>query len=162
MISHFGKDVKIIITGISMGAATVLMALSQDLPENVIGVLADCGYTSAKDIIKKTIKEMRLPPNLAYPFVVLGARLFGKFNINETPPIEAVKNSKLPIIYFHGEADDFVPCEMSRQNFAATSSRKKLITVKKAGHGLSYIIEPDRFLKELSDFFEFELNSSNF
>lgn len=154
MIDYFGSDVKIIITGISMGAATVLMALTEELPENVIGVLADCGYTSAKDIIKKAIKEMKLPPTLAYPFVVLGARFFGKFNLNETPPIEAVKSSKLPIIYFHGESDDFVPCKMSEDNFKATSSRSKLVTVKKAGHGLSYILEPERYLNELSAFFD--------
>ncbi len=153
MISHFGDDVKIIITGISMGAATVLMALTEELPQNVIGVLADCGYTSAKEIIKKTIKEMKLPPNLAYPFVLLGARLFGKFNLEETPPIEAVKNSTLPIIYFHGEDDAFVPFEMSIQNFEATVSRKKLVTMKKAGHGLCYMIEPQRYLKELLEFF---------
>ena len=44
VIEKFGKDVKIILTGISMGAATVMNASSMDLPENVIGILADCGY----------------------------------------------------------------------------------------------------------------------
>lgn len=53
IISHFGSDVKIILTGISMGASTVLMAAGHDLPKNVVGVLADCGFTSARDIIKK-------------------------------------------------------------------------------------------------------------
>ena len=158
MIKHFGSDIKILITGISMGAATVLMALSEDLPPNVVGVLADCGYTSAEDIIKKTIKEMHLPPNLAYPFVVLGAKIYGKFNLNETPPIKAVKKSKIPIIYFHGEADDFVPYYMSYENFKSTNSRSKLITMKTAGHGLCYLLEPERYLKELSDFFYEELN----
>jgi len=51
MINHFGPDVKIILTGISMGASTVLMASGKPLPENVIGVLADCGYNSPKDIM---------------------------------------------------------------------------------------------------------------
>lgn len=158
MISHFGPEVKIILTGISMGAATVLMSLSEELPKNVIGILADCGYSSAEDIIKKTIKEMKLPPNTAYSFVKLGARIFGKFDLNETPPIETVKNSNIPIIYFHGEADDFVPFEMSQKLHEVTKSKTKLVAVKNAGHGLSYIIEPERYLKELRDFFEIELN----
>ena len=69
MIKHFGTDVKIILTGVSMGASTVMLAAGEELPENVIGVLADCGFTSAKDIIKKVIRQMHLPPNLLYPFV---------------------------------------------------------------------------------------------
>ena len=152
-IKHFGPDVKIILTGISMGAATVLMAAGKPLPTNVIGVLADCGYTSAKDIIKIVIKQMKLPPTLAYPFVKLGARLYGHFNLEETPPIEAVKNATVPIIFYHGEADDFVPCYMSEQNFNAANCKKMLVTVKKAGHGLSYPVDPTKYLSTLRDFF---------
>ena len=61
MLRHFGPDVKIILTGISMGAATVLMAAGHPLPKNVLGVLADCGYSSARDIIKLVIRKMGFP-----------------------------------------------------------------------------------------------------
>ena len=43
-----------------MGASTVPMTASKELPENVIGVLADCGFTSAKDIMYKVIRQMKL------------------------------------------------------------------------------------------------------
>lgn len=154
MIREFGPEVKIILTGISMGAATVLMAAGKPLPPNVMGVLADCGYTSAKDIIKKVIREMKLPPELAYPFVKLGARLYGHFDLDELPPIEAMQRCSLPVIFFHGEADDFVPCEMSARNYEACTSRKKLVTVPGAGHGLSYPKDHQRYLSELKAFFE--------
>lgn len=153
MIEHFGSDTKIILTGISMGASTVLMAAAEKLPENVVGVLADCGFTSAKEIIKKTVREMKLPANLLYPFVKLGARLFGKFDIDEDSAVEAVKNCTLPVIFFHGEADDFVPCDMSKENFAACASPKKLVTVPGAGHGLSYPVDQKNYLKEMAEFF---------
>lgn len=153
MIEHFGPDVKIILTGISMGASTVLTAGGQPLPQNVIGILADCGYTSAKDIIYQVIRQMGLPPKLSYPFVKLGARLFGHFDLDETSPIEAVKKCAVPVIFFHGESDDFVPCDMSRENFEACASRKRLVTIPGAGHGLSYAVEPQRYLEELRDFF---------
>ena len=153
MIGHFGPDVKIILTGISMGAATVLMAGAEELPPNVMGILADCGYTSAKDIMQVVIGKMGLPPKLCYPFVKLGARIFGHFDPDETSPIEAVKNCKVPVIFFHGEADDFVPCYMSRANFEACAGRKKLITIPGADHGLSYAVEPERYVEELYDFF---------
>lgn len=153
IIGHFGKDTKIILTGISMGASTVLMAAGEKLPENVVGVLADCGFTCAKDIIKKTIREMKLPANLFYPFVKLGAKLYGKFDVDENSAVEAVKKSTIPVIFFHGEADDFVPCDMSRENYASCASAKRIVTVPGAGHGLSYPVDEKNYLKEVADFF---------
>lgn len=153
MIQVFGPDVQIILCGISMGAATVLMAAGRPLPENVVGVLADCGYTSPRDIIQKTIREMKLPPKLAYPFVKLGARIFGHFDLEELPPLEAMKQCTVPVIFFHGDTDDFVPCWMSQRNFEACTARKKLVIVPGAGHGLSYLIDQELYLRELADFF---------
>lgn len=153
MIGYFGPEVKILLAGVSMGAATVMMAAGRPLPENVVGVLADCGYTSAKDIIQKVTAEMKLPPRLAWPFIKLGARLFGRFDLEETSPIEAMKHCTLPVIFAHGEADDFVPCDMSRRNYEACTAPKKLITVPGAGHGLAYPADPESYLNALADGF---------
>ena len=153
MVKRFGPDVKIILTGISMGASTVVMAAGKPLPENVIGVLADCGFTSAKDIIKVVIKKMGLPPAPCYPFVKLGAKLFGGFDLEEYSPMEALKTATKPIIFFHGEDDDFVPCAMSETMYEACSSRKRLVTVPGAGHGLSFPIDQEAYLKAAGEFF---------
>ena len=154
IIQQFGPDVRIILTGISMGASTVMMACGKELPPNVISALADCGYTSAKDIIKKVIRQMHLPANLMYPFVKLGARLYGHFDLEETSPIEAMKNCRIPIIFIHGETDDFVPCDMSRANYEACSAPKRLFTVANAGHGLSYLLDNAGYFKALKEFSE--------
>ena len=153
LIDYLGKDIKIILTGISMGASTVMLAAGEKLPPNVIGVLADCGYTSAKAIMFDVMRKMKLPPKLCYPFVKLGAKLFGHFDLDENAPVEAMKRCTLPVIFFHGEADDFVPCHMSRENYEACAGRKRLVTVPGAGHGLSYAVQPQRYLQELRDFF---------
>lgn len=152
-VNKFGPDRKIILTGISMGASTVLMAAGEELPDNVIGVLADCGYTSARDIIQVVIRQMKLPPKLSYPFVKLGAKLFGHFDLEANSPREALKQAKVPVIFFHGEDDDFVPCSMSRENFEACASRKRLVTIPGAGHGLSYPVDPEGYLDALREFF---------
>ena len=136
-----------------MGATTVLMASGSDLPPNVIGVLADCGFTSSKEIIKKVMRQIHLPANLLYPFVKLGARLYGGFNLEECSAIENVAKCKLPVIFFHGEDDDFVPCYMSRKNYEACNSTKQIITIHAAGHGQSYPVDPDHYLQELENFF---------
>ncbi len=153
MQKEFGPNAKIILTGISMGAATVLMAAAETLPPQVKGVLADCGYSSAKAIIKKVIRQMHLPADLLYSFVRLGARLFGGFDPDETSPLEAMKNCTLPVIFFHGDADEFVPCEMSEENFAACSARKQLVKIPGAGHGLAFPVDEAGYLKELGAFF---------
>ena len=153
LVDYLGKDIKIILTGISMGASTVMLAAGEKLPPNVIGVLADCGYTSAKAIMFEVMRKMKLPPKLCYPVVKLGAKLFGHFDLDENAPVEAMKRCTLPVIFFHGEDDDFVPCSMSRENYEACAGRKRLVTVPGAGHGLSYAVQPQRYLQELRDFF---------
>ena len=152
-VRHFGPDVKLILTGISMGAATVVTAAGQELPENVVGVLADCGFTSARQIIQKCAGDMKLPGKLVYPFIRLGAILFGRFDPDETSPIEAVKNCRLPIIFFHGDSDDFVPCQMSRDVYDACPSPKRLVVTPGAGHGLCYMIDPEGYLQNVAEFF---------
>lgn len=146
VIDRFGPDTKIILGGISMGAATVLMTADMELPENVIGILADCGYTSPKEIIQKVIRQFHLPVNPVYKFIKLGAKFFGGFDIEETSPMEALKNCRVPVIFIHGEDDNFVPCEMSRKNFNACVSEKFLLTVPDAGHGLSFLVDYDAYM----------------
>lgn len=153
LIRELGPDVKIILTGLSMGAATVLMAAGEELPANVVGVLADCGYSSAREIICKEIRAMGLPPKLVYPFVKFSAKLFGRFDLEETSPEEAVKNCKIPVIFYHGESDEYVPCYMSKRNYDACASRKQLVTIPGAGHGLCYAVDPQRYLDTLRTFF---------
>ena len=153
VVNHFGNDVKIILTGISMGAATVLLASSMDLPKNVIGVLADCGYDKASDIIKKVIKEMKLPANFFYPFVKIGAKIFGHFDLEETSPYESVQKSKVPIIFIHGDIDSFVPYYMSDKLYNICSTKKQLVKVLNADHGVSYLVDPDTYITELNNFF---------
>lgn len=152
-LKKFGPDVKIVLTGISMGASTVLMAAGKELPSNVVGVLADCGYSSPKEIIKKCSKDLKLPSNLIYPFIKLGAKIFGHFDLEEYTPLEAMKTCKLPIIFFHGEDDAFVPCYMSRETYAACTSPKRIVTVKGAGHGLVYLVDNEAYFNAVTDFF---------
>lgn len=153
VIREIDPDARIILSGVSMGAATVMMAAGDPLPENVIGVLADCGYTSPKEIIKKVIADMKLPPNLVYPFVRLGARIFGHFDLEENSPIEALAHATRPVIFFHGDADGFVPYEMSLANFEACSSQKKMVTVAGAAHGLAYPRDEQKYVAETRAFF---------
>jgi len=152
MVQHFGADVRIILCGISMGATTVLLAAGGNLPQNVIGVLADCGFSSAKDIICKVIRQMKLPDKLLYPFVRLGGILYGGFDPNKADATAALKNCSVPVIFFHGDTDDYVPCEMSRINYNACPAIKELVVIPNAGHGLCYIVDGQGYVDKLKAF----------
>lgn len=151
---EMGADTKIILTGVSMGAATVLMATAEPLPENVKGILADCGYTSPKAIIQIVLKNMGLPVKLTYPLVKLGARLFGHFDLEEMSALEAMKGCKIPVLFFHGEDDDFVPSFMSRENYNACAAQKVLCTIPGAGHCLGYLVDQQQYLDTLNAFYD--------
>ncbi len=149
---RFGEDKKIIITGMSMGAATVLMAADLPLPENVVGIIADCGYSSPKEIICKVLKGMRYPVGITYFFVRMGGIIYGGFDIEKSSATLSLANTDIPVLFIHGEADLFVPCEMSRQNHSVCHSNKCILTVKDAGHGISYLIDTPAYQKAVIDF----------
>ena len=152
VINEFGKDTDIYLGGVSMGGSTVLLASSMNLPTNVKGILADSSFYSAKEIIMIVVKQLKLPPRLIYPFIKIGAKLYGNFNLEEITPIESVKNTNIPIIFYHGEADAFVPCEMSVKLYFDCKSKKKIITIPKSGHGLCYLVDPEKYVNELKKF----------
>lgn len=151
-IDRFGADRPLILSGISMGAATVLMASELALPDNVCCIMADCPYASPEGIISKVAKDRGYPQALAQPVIRLGARLFGGLNLREASATEAVQKAKIPILLIHGEDDRFVPCDMSREIYQNCGSPAQLHTFPDAGHGLCYIMDPRRYEKICVDF----------
>ncbi len=149
---RFGKETPIFLVCISMGAATVLMASNQKFAGNVRGIIADCGYTSPKAIIRKVMEDEHYPLGLIYPLVRLGGILWGRFDIRSADAPSALQESRYPVLFIHGEADHFVPCEMTRENYAACTSEKYILTVPEAGHGLSYVVDKESYISAVKTF----------
>ncbi len=153
-INRFGSDQKILISGISMGGATVMMAADVGLPDNVKGIMSDCGFSSPKEILCSVMDSLKLPSKLLYPLAKLGAKWFGGFDLEETSAVESLKNSKIPVLLIHGEGDDFVPCWMSKKCHEVCVSDKELLIVPGFGHGMSYCYKPKEYEKAMDKFFE--------
>lgn len=149
---RFGNDTKLLLVGLSMGAATVMMASDIVPAENVKGIVADCGFSSPKEILTDVAKQMKLPPKLSYFFLKLGARIFGGFNPEEATSVDSLKKSSVPILFIHGEGDTFVPCNMSRDCHEASVSEKHIFTVPKAAHGMSYYVDTPGYTATVTDF----------
>ena len=151
---HFGSDTPIFLSGVSMGAAAVLMASGLDLPENVAGIIADSSYSSPTAIIRKVCKDRGLPPSLMLPVIRMGAKWFGHFDLEEADPIKAVQRTRIPILLIHGEDDRFVPCRMSQEIWSACGGIRTLKTFPGAGHGLSYMVDSKRYERLVRQFVE--------
>ncbi len=150
-----GADKPVFLVGLSMGATTVLMAAGEPLAPNVCGILADCGFTSPEAIIAKVAREAHLPPKLVLPLLNFQTKLFAGFALDEYSTVEAMKRCTLPVLFAHGEKDGFVPCEMSKENFAACASKDKtLLLVPNAGHGKSYLLAREEYEAKLAAFFD--------
>ncbi|MBQ3219538.1 MAG: alpha/beta hydrolase [Clostridia bacterium] len=148
---RFGKDTKILIVGVSMGAATVLMASGEKLPDTVKGILADCPYSKPDLIIKKVCKEIKCPPKIFYPLISLSARMFGRFSLTEVSAEEQVKKATVPIMVIHGDEDRVVPCEMS-ESIEKNSPLVERHVFKGAGHALCFYSDNEKYQKIVGKF----------
>ena len=151
---HFGPAHPLILDGLSMGAATVLMASELALPASVRGIIADCGFSSPYAIMKSVL-HWRCPWLVSGPLLALTGvftRLFGGFGLREVSATEAVAHTKLPILFIHGTGDQFVPCSMSQAAYDACTGEKRLILVEGAGHGQSYLVDRPRVQAAVREF----------
>lgn len=137
-VDRFGEEQEIYLVGVSMGAATVLMAAGEGFPPQVKGVWADCGYSSVEGVLRHTIRHRRMPEKAAWAATRLGARLFGGFDPCEKSPLEAVKSASVPILLIHGEGDGIVPHEMALELQRACAAPVELVSVPGACHGMSF------------------------
>ncbi len=150
-VNRFGSDVKVLLYGISMGGATVLMASELALPENVRGIVADCPYVSPMEIMLHVGRIIHFPAFLIRPFALMAARIFGGFDLLAADAREAVKHTPVPILIIHGEADNFVPTEMSNI-VSQNPSQITRFTIPGADHGISYLVDTPRYQKIVTEF----------
>ena len=152
VIENYSKEEKIFYSGLSMGGATVLMATELDLPENVKGIVADCGFTSPYDIIKHVAKtNFKINGFLAVRLLSLYCRIVGKFHLKQANTLDAVKKCTTPILFIHGGSDNFVPTQMTLDAYEVATCKKRLCIVDIAGHGTAYLHDKARVEKELED-----------
>ena len=146
-------NLPIYLAGVSMGASTVLMTSGFDLPDNVHGIMADCGFTSAKAIWKHVVENnMHLSYNIHSKMIEDLCKKKINLNSEDYTTLEALKENNIPVLFIHGTDDDFVPIEMTYDNYKACTAPKKLFVVPGATHAMSYIIDKDGYEKTVKDF----------
>lgn len=155
----FGPQ-QMVLSGLSMGASTVLYMADMDLPLNVKCIIADCGFTSPKAILDKVFRSVtHLPSGLSLWAADIFARIFAGFRLDEKDTRRVLKNAKLPVLMIHGTDDDFVPCYMTQQGYDACCTKKDLLLVEGAGHGTSFLVDKESYMKKILGFLEANLEA---
>ena len=159
----FNDNLPIYLWGVSMGCATCLMSLNKPYSDLVKGVIADCGYTSPYEIFKAICRRhIHFTPHIILFIFNVLCRLFAGFSLKELDTRKILKENKLPILFIHGLADDFVPCFMSKENYKSTKVYKDLLLVKDCPHAVSYYRVTEEYKNKVEDLFNYCENKLNY
>lgn len=154
VINRFGSNVQIFLHGISMGAATVLMA-SSIMPKNVRGIIADCGFTSVYEIFEYVLKrDYHLPK---FPIIYLTnimSKIRAGYGYKDVNTTAEIARSDIPILFIHGENDEFVPLWMTMKNYSHCKAYKELFIVKESEHAESHYIDKKGYERRILTFIE--------
>lgn len=154
------EEAQIVIHGQSMGAAAALMMTGEELPGQIQAVISDCAYTDAYSMFGEKIKDWFGLP--AFPLVdsaCLMLRLRGGYNLKDASALEAVRKSKTPTLFIHGDSDAMISVQMSRELYEAAACEKELLIVEGAGHGQAQEKDPDTYYQTIEEFLELHVGA---
>lgn len=155
VIEHCGREVKIVLHGISMGGATVLMTGGLELPQQVKGIISDCGFTSPKKVFTHVLHSMYHMP--AFPIMqitdIVNRKKAG-YGLDECNAAREVRKARGPLLLIHGDADTFVPCSMCDEIEQNCQCRVTKLIVKGAAHAESYYKDMEAYENAMTEFLE--------
>ena len=147
------KNAEILLHGVSMGAATVMMASGEELPQNVKVVIEDCGYTCAKEQLSYKLKRMFKLPSFPILNICSGiAKLKSDYFISEASAINQIKKSNTPTLFIHGAKDKFVPFYMLDELYEACNAPKDKLIINDAGHAKCEKVNSDLYWEKVIKF----------
>ncbi|MDR0883799.1 MAG: alpha/beta hydrolase [Oscillospiraceae bacterium] len=163
LVARYGEDIEVILHGISMGAATVLLANEHNPPPQVKLIIEDCGFSCEKRELRDAgrflfgdFEPLFLP---AYPIAHLLQQLFAGFSWHQSDPLGGMANAQCPVLFIHGEDDRYVPTRFAYELYEACPTPKRLFIVPGAIHAFSYYVDPAGYNKAVTEFIEEHLDA---
>jgi fermentation-respiration switch protein FrsA (DUF1100 family) len=152
-INSYFPNGKIVLYGMSMGAATVMQAADTDLTENAVGIIEDCGFTSAWEEFGFVLKtQAHLPSFPLLHILNILCRLFLNFDLKSSDSRKSLAKTKLPVLFIHGNADVFVPEFMAHECFDACNSEKEIKIYDGAAHAQSHFMHKEKYENDFLTF----------
>lgn len=144
-----GRDpqAQIVMYGASMGGATTMMTAGEDTPDQVKAFVEDCGYTSVWDIFSSELAlRFHLPEFPVLYTADIISRLRAGWCFSEASSTAQLANCEKPMLFIHGEQDDFVPYRMLGEVYEAKpGDNKQCVSVPDAGHDESRSLLGDEY-----------------
>lgn len=122
-ITEKDSSARIILFGVSLGAAAVTNAAGEELPDSVRAVVADSCYSDVWEIMKGYIKDK--PLLQSFPILNMASAFCGIKNgwdFKEASTVAKAEEITLPILFIHGENDEFAPISQSNDIFEVCDS----------------------------------------
>ncbi|APX71603.1 alpha/beta hydrolase [Companilactobacillus allii] len=145
-------DDKIVLFGASMGAATVMLTSGESLPDNVLAVIEDSGYTSAEDILSYHCKDRFHIRGL---WLIKGASVISRiragFFYGQADCTKALEKCQLPVLFMHGKNDFTVPFEMEKK-LSTCGNFDRMIYSSNGVHIRSYYIDSVKYQETVENF----------
>lgn len=155
VLERFGKDTPIILSGVSMGATSILLATQEpDFPSNVKGIISDCAFSHPSGILKPILEKKKIPSGPLFLLMRLSAKLFGRFNLTETVAINAIQTIRQPVLFLHGAKDFVVPVSMCEELYNACTSPKDKLILEEANHANSALTDFESYATAVFAFIE--------
>lgn len=149
------SQAQIILYGESMGAATLMMTVGDEIPQNVKALVEDCGYTSAYEMFADQLKERFGLPSFPFlPTANIIASMRAGYSFSNADAKSQLETATLPILFIHGSADDYVPTYMGVELYESYQGEKELLLIDNAGHGASSDIDPDTYYQHVFAFID--------
>lgn len=149
-------DSEIILSGVSMGAATVMMSSTAGLPNNIKGIIEDCGYTGIGEEMKTLIDAVPLLSTTTKINIYneLNQLIIDKqgFSMEEASAVKQVEKSTIPLLLIHGDSDYAVPTNMAKELYAAAAGEKELLLVKGADHPKAILYDLPLYTSTVANF----------
>lgn len=147
--SLYGPDIEISLHGVSMGAVTALL-LTQ-YRQDIQWIVADCPFCSLDDFMRTVIKPHQ-PVWTIYWLIKLMNQMKFHFDMKDVNVMEVVKNNHVPVLFIHGEKDDFIPLYNQERIANNQKGFKEIVQFPNAGHGQSFDSDPALYKEKVSNF----------
>lgn len=153
MFSTVGDSMRLVVHGISMGAATTMCVSGEHTPDYVKCFVEDCGYTSAWDEFAHELRGRFSLPEfpLLYTASWLTQAKYG-WSFKEASPLKQVSKCKKPMFFIHGDKDTFVPTWMVYPLYEAKPQPKQLWIAPGSEHAFAYRDHREEYIKKVEAF----------
>ena len=142
--------------GVSMGAATLLLATAQE--QAIRAVVSDCAYADIAPLLEREVPKGGHLPSFFTPGALRAVQALYGIDYYSVRPLDIVASiAPRPIYFIHGDQDGFIPhsnmTELAAAAQTAPNARVQTWLVPGADHAKSFFVEGQTYVNNVVAFY---------